>query len=150
MPATPLTGRCLCGAVRYSVTGKPRSPAVCHCEDCRRQSGSAFSVFFVVRDDELDLTGDLASYVTTGEDNQLRRERRFCPACGSPVLSRLEEMPGVTFLKAGTLDDADRVRPSIEFYRSSAQRWVRRPLPRLRLRRGPSARATALLRRMTR
>ncbi len=107
-------------------------------------------MFFVVRDDDLDLTGELATYVTTGQENGLRRERRFCPACGSPVLSRLEEMPGMSFLKAGTLDDGDRVRPAIEFYRSSAQRWVRRPLPRLRLRRGPSARATALVRRMTR
>jgi hypothetical protein len=107
-------------------------------------------VFFIVRDHELDLTGELATYVTIGEETGLRRERRFCPACGSPVLSRLEEMPGMTFLKAGTLDDGDRVRPAIEFYRSSAQRWLRRPLPRLRLRRGPPARATALLRRMTR
>jgi hypothetical protein len=150
MPAGQLTGGCLCGAVRYSVAGRPRAPAVCHCEDCRRQSGSAFSVFFLVRDDELELDGDLATYVTIGERTGFRRERRFCPACGSPVLSRLEEMPGMAFLKAGTLDDGDRVRPAIEFYRASAQRWIRRPLPRIRLRRGPSPRATALLRRMTR
>ena len=35
----------------------------------------------------------------------------------------------MTFLKAGTLDEGDRVRPAIEFYRASAQRWIRRPLP---------------------
>jgi hypothetical protein len=72
-------------------------------------------VFFLVRDEELDLHGDLATHLTVGEQNGFRRERRFCPACGSPALSRLEEMPGVTFLKAGTLDDGDRVRPRVEW-----------------------------------
>ena len=38
------TGGCLCGAIRYSVSGDPLHVRRCHCADCRKESGSAFSV----------------------------------------------------------------------------------------------------------
>jgi len=40
---SPMTGGCLCGAVRYESTGEPGFALLCHCRDCQRQSGSAFA-----------------------------------------------------------------------------------------------------------
>ena len=41
--AAPMTGGCLCGAVRYECTGEPVFSLLCHCRDCQRQSGSAYA-----------------------------------------------------------------------------------------------------------
>ncbi|MBY3250233.1 hypothetical protein HFO14_18530 [Rhizobium laguerreae] len=40
---TVLSGKCLCGQVRISVRGEPLRVGICHCTDCRRESGSAFT-----------------------------------------------------------------------------------------------------------
>ena len=35
---TPVTGRCLCGDVRYQFTGAPVKVLHCHCDSCRRHA----------------------------------------------------------------------------------------------------------------
>ena len=37
-----ITGGCLCGRVRYTVTGEPAFSGLCHCRNCQRCTGSAF------------------------------------------------------------------------------------------------------------
>ena len=55
----------------------------------------------------LEPEGDtLATFTTTGRDHGGETERSFCSACGAPVFSVAAVMPDVTFLKAGSLDDA--------------------------------------------
>src|SRR5258705_3501797 len=70
------TGECLCGAVRYSVSGDPIHVARCHCADCRKESGSAFSVYAQWPVEMFEMTGEIASYDGRG----------FCPRCGSRLL----------------------------------------------------------------
>jgi hypothetical protein len=50
--------------------------------------------------------------------------RRFCPECGSQILSEREARPGVAIVMAGTLDDASWVKPGMEIFCDSAQPWV--------------------------
>jgi hypothetical protein len=136
----PVTGRCLCGAVRYTVMGAPLplSTTICNCEDCQRSSGSAFAVVVPVRTATLRLEGEpLATFQTTGTDSNEQRERRFCLRCGSPVLSVLAEVPEISWLKAGTLDDSTSLAPAVEAWTGSAQPWTRRLPRRPHLRRGP-------------
>jgi hypothetical protein len=136
---TPITGRCLCGAVRYSVSGGPLplSTTVCNCKDCQRSSGSAFSVVVPVRSAAVHVEGELATFQTTGTDSHESRARRFCPQCGSQVLSILAEAPDITWLKAGCLDDRSWLSPAMEAWTESAQAWTQRLPRRPRLRRGP-------------
>jgi hypothetical protein len=130
LPRT-LTGGCLCGAVRYSCTARPLTAAVCHCDDCQRASGSAFSVNVVVKRSGLTLTGDSPSvYVTAAEESGDRRERFFCASCGSPVYTVAAELPDLAVLKAGTLDDRAWLDPDMEFFADSAQPWFLRREPR--------------------
>lgn len=134
-----LSGRCLCGAVRYRASGPVLATAVCHCDDCQRASGSAFAIIVGVRASNLRLTGELATFETVGTDSAERRERRFCPRCGSQVLSVLAEAPDLVALKAGTLDDRSWLSPSVEVWRASAQPWTQHRRVRPGLRRGPAA-----------
>lgn len=134
-----LDGRCLCGAVTYSSDAEPAFVAICHCKDCQRQSGTAFSVVVGVPDAELNVSGELANHATVGEDHGHETERRFCSSCGSPILSRSAGAPGMAFVKAGTLDDTSWLEPQIEVWGRSAQPWVAETEGRPRLERSPQA-----------
>lgn len=121
------TGRCLCGAVTYQIAGDPIATAVCHCDHCQRQGGSAFSVNLVVTEDQLTVDGTMSTYVETGEnDDGEYVHRRFCPTCGSAVISVLVES-GAVAVKAGTLDDKSDVKPLAEVWCVDRQPWVELP-----------------------
>ncbi len=135
----PITGRCLCGAVTYSVDAEPVIQAVCHCTDCQRQTGNPFSVIVAVPRDSFEVEGStLASFSTTGEDHGGETERNFCSACGSPIFSYAAVMPEMIFIKAGSLDDASWLEPAAEAWTSSAQPWSPRFEGTMQLERGPS------------
>jgi len=70
------TGGCLCGDVRYCVRGEPVHVGRCHCADCRKESGSAFTIYGQWPIDAFESTGEIASY----------HGRGFCPRCGSRLL----------------------------------------------------------------
>jgi hypothetical protein len=122
---TVIAGQCLCGAVAYRCDGRPLATANCHCRDCQRQTGSAFSILVAVRAAGLHVTGDaLREYETTGEDSGLRVRRRFCGRCGSPIVSLPDATPGLAYIKAGTLDDPSWLRPTVDVWCDSRQPWV--------------------------
>src|ERR1700730_12275267 len=84
----PITGRCLCGGVTYSVDAEAVVQAVCHCADCQRQTGNPFSVIVGVPRAAFNVQGStLASFATTDEDHVGETQRNFCSACGSPVFT---------------------------------------------------------------
>lgn len=123
--ATPISGRCLCGAVTYTADAEPIAQAVCHCADCQRQSGSPFTVVIGVPRAALSLQGEtLSSFSTVGDDHGQETERSFCSACGAPVFSVSGALPDVAFIKAGSLDDGSWVQPVVEVWTSSAQPWA--------------------------
>jgi hypothetical protein len=121
---TPMTGGCLCGAVRYEVTAEPAMQAVCHCSHCQKQAGSAFSMIVGVPGAAVTVTkGATTSYMDSGESGKAV-ERQFCGTCGSPLFSLVEAMPGMTFIKAGTLDDTGFFKPAVHVWTRSKQDWV--------------------------
>ena len=122
----PITGHCLCGAVAYSVADtEPMTVAICHCEDCRRQSGAPFSLNVGIDREALVFSGIAPKvYRTVGDDTGEERERLFCPECGSPIASILAEADDIAFIKAGTLDDASWLEPEMEVFTDSAHPWV--------------------------
>jgi len=120
-----VAGACLCGSVRYESGSEPLMTAVCHCENCQRQSGSSFSIIVGVPAGSLRFSGEenLATFEDRGVSGKAVR-RRFCKRCGSPIVSLVEIMPDVHFIKGGTLDDRSWLRPTTHFWCDSAQPWV--------------------------
>lgn len=122
------TGRCLCGAVTYELSGDPIATAVCHCDHCQRQSGGAFSVNLIAHSSQLSITGTLRTYDERGErGDDVYVRRRFCEICGSPIVSELAKTDGVVAVKAGTLDDRTDVLPTVEVWCQDRQPWVSLP-----------------------
>lgn len=125
--AREMTGRCLCGGVTYRIESEPFAQAVCHCKDCQRQAGSAFSVVVGVPRDAFVVEGDtLASFDTIGAVHGTPTHRHFCSRCGSPIFSAVDAQPDVVYVKAGTLDDTSWLEPNAEVFTRSALPWAPR------------------------
>lgn len=120
---TGMTGGCLCGQVRYSVDGDAAMQVNCHCKNCQRQSGSAFSTIMGVAQDGLTIEGEFKTYDDQGESGEAV-QRDFCPNCGSPLFSRVAVAPGLVFIKVGTLDDTSNFAPAMHLWSRSKQHWV--------------------------
>ena len=123
-----VTGSCLCGAIRYEVTGRISPIALCHCSKCRKANGSAFHSGALCRKTKFRwLRGE-------GEFREYRTESgyrvRFCRHCGSPVPMHLEDEPFVV-LHAGALDVDPGSRPIHHFHVGSKAPWyeIHGPLP---------------------
>lgn len=122
------SGGCLCGAVRYRVPASPLSMAVCHCRDCQKQAGSAFSVLAVFPRESVMLQGDPVAYEGRGDNGQ-PVWRHFYGQCGSPIFSDTPGMrdSGVLAIKAGTLDDVSDIKPRVHVWWCSKQPWLHLP-----------------------
>lgn len=134
-----LTGGCNCGAVRYVLGSPPIAVAACHCTNCRKQSGAAYSINLVVRASTLTVEGDLTTFSDTDTDSGAPVERQFCAACGSPIRSIPVAAPKFVALKAGTLDDAAPFAPQIHIWTRSKLPWVELPAGAVQFEKGPPA-----------
>src|SRR3954468_25007493 len=93
------SGGCLCGGVRYTVTGRPMQVLVCHCTMCQRATGSAFSVEPVFLKERVTLQGDsLAVYKHRSPDHGRLFDFSFCRTCGNRIGLTLERFPAVQVL----------------------------------------------------
>jgi hypothetical protein len=118
-----IEGGCLCGRVRYGADAEPAFVGVCHCVDCQRFSGSAFSTVIGIPGTALNLTGVVKTFTKTADSGKTIH-RRFCPECGSGIVEEAEALPDMVMLSAGTLDDRSWVKPGSQIYCDSAQPWV--------------------------
>lgn len=101
------TGRCLCGAVRFSYRGPPKWTAYCHCESCRRATSSPVAVWIGVERDQFSWDGGTpAAYASSPGV-----VRRFCPTCGSPLSYEGEGWPTEVHVLAPSLEDPTNVAP---------------------------------------
>ncbi len=120
----PITGRCLCGAIQYSSAAEPMMMGHCHCEDCRRSSGSGHSSHLAVPEGSFTITGAPKGYKRSADSGHMVT-RFFCGACGSALYSTNDAMPGMMFLRASSLDDLEIFKPQMHVYAARAASWDR-------------------------
>lgn len=121
----PLTGRCLCGVVRYELDAEIRALVNCHCRFCRRAHGAAFVTTTPVPSDTLR--------VVAGEEQIANHEGRFfCGRCATRLFNRADATPGTTALVVTSLDDEPVIAPSVHFNLESKAPWyeIRDDAPR--------------------
>lgn len=99
VPAMPVLGGCLCGAVRYASEAPPERGFYCHCTMCQKAYGGPFMAGVKF--------GGGAFALTVGELRYYRSSpfgrRGFCAACGSPIAFRYDGNPAFWVL-LGSLD----------------------------------------------
>ena len=120
-----ISGKCLCGSIEYASDAEPVFSIICHCEDCQRQTGTAFSMTVGVPKAAIEIKNENKLKEFVGESATGKKVgRKFCPDCGSPVLSEIAVMPDLYMIKAGTLDDKSWLKPTHQFWCSSKQPWL--------------------------
>ncbi len=105
------TGACLCGGVAFKISGPLRPVVVCHCTQCRKQSGH-FGAFTGCDDADLAYTADatLVWYRATEAAG-----RGFCNACGS-LLFWKGDGSNYTSIAAGSIDGPTGVKVEGHIY----------------------------------
>jgi len=107
-------GSCLCGTVKFTVTGNTSNMNHCHCSMCRKIHGSLFATYFNAE----------ALEITEGSEAIGRYEsspgftRTFCTQCGSTLPEQSHSDNGV-FVPAGLMDDDPGVRPEAHIFTES-------------------------------
>jgi hypothetical protein len=106
-----IEGGCRCGRIRYGAA-LPALPRVyaCHCLDCQTWSGSAFSLQFILPEDQLRVSGEPALFELTSPDGSRTSRQRACPVCFTRVYNTNTRRPGLAVVRAGTLDDSDQLQ----------------------------------------
>ena len=116
-----LRGSCLCGGIRYEISGQLESPLNCHCSMCRKATGAAFRSRAGVRTAAFRwVAGEslLSKYESSPGD-----VRTFCRVCGSTLVTLFPANPEVLGLALGTLDDDPGVKPRFHVYVGSKAPW---------------------------
>src|SRR5580692_3862364 len=92
-----IEGGCRCGRVRYraALAGLPRVYA-CHCLDCQTWTGSAFSLQFILPEDQLEVTGEPGLFELTAPDGDRTSRQRACPVCFTRVYNTNTRRPGLS------------------------------------------------------
>lgn len=115
------SGSCLCGAVRYEVNGEFDHFYLCHCDYCRKDTGSAHAANLLSKTARLNwLNGEAA--VKTFTLAATRHSKSFCTHCGS-ALPSLQLDGALLVVPAGSLDDKLSIRPQAHLFTRSRADW---------------------------
>lgn len=112
-------GSCLCGAVRFRITGAFERFYLCHCSHCRKDTGSAHAANLFSSTAKIEwLSGQ--DQVSTFKLPQTRHRKCFCAICGSalPISS-----PTMLVVPAGSLDTQSSITPDANIFTASRAAW---------------------------
>ena len=116
-----MTGRCLCGAIRYQCGPWLYPPTLCHCESCRRASGAHALGWVTVASGNLNYTAGSPQEFASSPGVH----RGFCGRCGTPLTYRNVRRPGEIDLTIGSLDEPSRAIPVDHIWMQDAPDWDR-------------------------
>jgi len=119
----PLTGSCLCGAIRYTIGVPVTELRACHCLSCQKASGAGGSVNAVVPSAAFTLTQGAPKRYEAKADSGRILYRFFCADCGSPIYSQRQTTPETVVVRAGTLDDPAPMKITTHIWTKRARPW---------------------------
>lgn len=116
------SGSCLCGEVKYEVSGKIVGFYLCHCRHCQKDTGSAHAANMFLSNGDLKwLQG--GRHVKRFTLPQTRHTKSFCTECGS-ALPYIDDSDGVLVVPAGGLDCTIHEKPHAYLFISSKAAWA--------------------------
>ena len=119
-----IEGGCLCGDIRYRLTGPSLFVSQCCCKDCQKATGTGHTTIVGIHKNQLALTGEPKTYTNSG-DTGGDVTRHFCATCAGRIYTS-GSLPGeVIMVQAGSLDDPDAIAPQSVIYTKDAVAWDR-------------------------
>jgi hypothetical protein len=116
---------CSCGQLRLICQGEPARVGICHCGECQRRTGSAFSVQALYpRDQVQPPEGIVKRYARVAESGRTVNFG-FCPECGGTVFWEAEMRPDMILVAVGTFADPGFERPSLSVWERTQHPWTK-------------------------
>ena len=112
-------GGCHCGAVRFRLIGPLTPLLICHCDDCRRISGTSWAATSVP-DHCFKITSSSAAL--RWYDSSSWAKRGFCTSCVSSMFYRMHGERR-TSIAPGALDDNDMLTVRGQIFAISHPLW---------------------------
>ncbi len=122
MAQSILKGSCLCGAVKYQVTGEPKRFYHCHCSRCRKVTGTGHASNMFFQPGVLKWLGGEEQVRTFKVPEAKRFTNSFCTTCGSR-LPRQAQGSDVVLVPGGSLDEEAPIRPQARIFTGSRASW---------------------------
>ena len=119
----PITGGCVCGAVRYESSATPIVMVRCHCRDCQRTTGGPYVPAVVFPFTAFRMTRGSVTHYATPSEGGSHNLRGFCARCGSRLTGVEDEERGIIGVVASSLDDPSIFAPAFETFVADAQPW---------------------------
>ncbi len=117
-------GTCSCGFVKYTICDAPLFTHACHCDDCKKSTGSAFVVhsmilenYFEVKEGELE-----ATTLPTGSGAGYKPF--FCKKCGTYIYCKYDMAPGRIIIRTSTLNNSENFYPQAHIFTRSKVPWI--------------------------
>ena len=119
------TASCCCGTATIEVEGDPALHAVCHCDNCKRRTGSAFGISAYFTDAQLRGTsGETEIYAIGGDKSQ---QRHFCKICGTTLFWKASWFARMTGIAGGCFTDPPLPEPTLTVSNGGRCPWLTLP-----------------------
>lgn len=119
----PITGHCLCGAVKYDILERPKRTGLCYCNSCQRKSGGNHIAYLAINPDAIKIIGEIKWYQTIGDSGQ-PKQHGFCPNCGTNLFAKSALWSNIFIVYAGSLDHSNDYSPEINIWLEEAPSWA--------------------------
>ena len=122
MESMTFKGSCLCGAVKYELSGEPKRFYHCHCERCRKASGTGHASNIMVKTDSLKWLAGESLLKRFKVPEAERFFNLFCSECGSAMPRDVPEI-GMVVIPAGSMDHEITIKPEARIFWDSRAEW---------------------------
>ena len=114
-------GGCHCGTVKYEILGDPINHSLCHCSDCRGNSGAPMVGWLMLTEDALNVTQGEPNIYESSEHGR----RHFCGDCGTGLFySNSDLIPGFVDVQSATLENPDVLEPENHIQTMDRISWM--------------------------
>ena len=115
-----MRGHCLCGTIKFEITGELTACVNCHCDSCRRQCAAPMTTFVGVKDVDWQWSGP--------EPNRYHSspgvERMFCGDCGSPISYRSDTMSDTMHFYVASMEKPEEFQPTLHVAHEEKLPWL--------------------------
>jgi hypothetical protein len=122
MTEITLRGSCLCGKVKYEVTGEAKRFYHCHCSRCRKATGTGHASNLFLQPGVLKWLGGEQEIRSFKLPEAKRFTNQFCATCGSRLPRQAKDTDAV-IIPAGSLDDEAPIKPEARIFSASRASW---------------------------